>query len=296
MSVGTVKSLTARGLETLRALAAPRPRPRRRPGVPTEVSGEPPAAVRHRPHRRAPARDTLDALVRGSRRRVWHRRLATAGGGVALAAVAAALLLPGAAPPALTGAPPGTFPTAPEQTPSGLLGVKPVEPFESAVERLAGTVAVVVEQQVPGAQVVSRPAVERQVVPAAADSGVETFAYVVTADVTAGGATGVLRISIVRRYAAATCRPTLTVDPEVLPTHTRYVCGLDTGGPQQYTTETYRDERPGMIRNVARHERGDGSTVEVSISNEPSLTGNPPLTGEQAVEIARDPRLTLYPA
>ncbi|MEU0557722.1 hypothetical protein [Dactylosporangium sp. NPDC006015] len=247
-----------------------------------------------------PARDTLDTLVRRSRRRVRHRRLATAGGGVALAAFAAALILPGAAPPALTGAPPNTFPTAPEQTASGLLGLKPVEPLESAVERLAGTVPVVVAQVVPGARVVGRPTVERRVVPAAADSLEETYAYVVTADVTAGGVTGALRITMVRQYAASvttSCHParTITVKPDLLPPYTAYACIPEDGVPS-YTTETHRDERPGMIRNVARQERGDGSTVEVSVSNEPSLTGNPPLTGEQAVEIARDPRLTLYPA
>ncbi|MEV0563375.1 hypothetical protein [Dactylosporangium sp. NPDC050588] len=247
-----------------------------------------------------PARDTLDTLVRRSRRRVRHRRLATAGGGVALAAFAAALILPGAAPPALTGAPPNTFPTAPEQTASGLLGLKPVEPLESAVERLAGTVPVVVAQVVPGARVVGRPTVERRVVPAAADSLEQTYAYVVTADVTAGGVTGALRITMVRQYAASvttSCHPdlTITVVPGMTPPYTAYSCILEDVVPS-YTTETVRDERPGMIRNMARHERGDGSTVEVSVSNEPSLTGNPPLTGEQAVEIARDPRLTLYPA
>ncbi|MGI5184391.1 hypothetical protein ACQEVZ_49875 [Dactylosporangium sp. CA-152071] len=248
-----------------------------------------------------PARDTLDTLVRRSRRRVRHRRLATAGGGVALAAFAAALILPGAAPPALTGAPPNTFPTAPEQTASGLLGLKPVEPLESAVERLAGTVPVVVAQVVPGARVVGRPTVERRVVPAAAGSLEETYAYVVTADVTAGGVTGALRITMVRQYAASvttSCHPTprtITVKPDLLPPYTAYACIPEDGVPS-YTTETHRDERPGMIRNVARHERGDGSTVEVSVSNEPSLAGDPPLTGVQAVEIARDPRLTLYPA
>jgi len=81
----------------------------------------------------------------------------------------------------------------------------------------------------------------------------------------------------------------------VAPSVLRSQCAANPDVVQPQTVQTVRDERPGMIRHVVSLDRQDGTTVEVSVSNEPALSGVPPLTGEQIVAIAGDPGLTLYP-
>jgi hypothetical protein len=243
-----------------------------------------------------PARDTLDALVRRSRWRVRRRRLTATGVGLVAAGIVAVLALP-SAPPAVTGAPPTTAPFSPNQAGRVLLGEEPTERPQDAVERLTGAVPAAVAQVVPSARSEVQPTVRREVVPAHTDAnpGDEplTFSYQVNSDVTVDGVTGALVVTIQRRYVALGCAAAFPAD--VQPATLRSQCGPNPDVGQPYTVETKRDERPGMIRHVVSLERSDGATVTVSVSNEPALTGAPPLTGEQIVEIARDARLTLYP-
>ncbi|MET7426912.1 hypothetical protein [Dactylosporangium sp. NPDC005555] len=241
-----------------------------------------------------PARDTLDTLVRRSRRRMRYRRLTTAGTGLVVAGTLGTLLLP-SGPPTMIGAPPSPAPSVPGRPSGALLGVEPAEPLESAVARLRDVVHAVVPAAAPGAQVTGRPTVERKVVPIAVGSLDVTYGYVITADVTAHGVTGTLRVTMVRQQANIVYGGCLTASPDVTASSVRYECVIAPDVAPTYTIETHVAEQPGMIRYEADADRADGSTVEVSISNEPALTGNPPLTGEQAAEIARDPRLTLYP-
>lgn len=244
-----------------------------------------------------PARDTLDSLVRRSRRRIRRRRLATAGAGLVAAGVVAVLALPGTAPPTMTGAPPTTAASAPNRPGPVLLGEDPAEPPEAAVQRLAGAVPAAVTEVVPSARHDVQPTVRREVVPANTDAnpGTEplTFSYEVTTNVTVDGVTGTLVVTVKRRYVALGCAAAFPAD--VLPSVLRSQCAPNADVGQPYTVETVRDERPGMVRHVVSLDRQDGTTVGVSVSNEPALSGAPPLTAEQIVEIARDTRLTLYP-
>ncbi len=241
-----------------------------------------------------PARDTLDALVRRSRRRIRYRRLTATGVGLVAAGVVAVLALPGTTP-TVTGAPPTTAPSALDRTGPVLLGAEPTERPEDAVQRLSGVLPEVVTQVVPSARTEMGPLVEREVIPAHTDAnpGDEplTHAYQVRSNVTAGGTTGALAVTIQRRHAALGCAAPADVLPPVLQSG----CAANADVAQPYSVKTVRDEQPGMIRHVVSLDRPDGTTVTVSVSNEPALTGAPPLTQDQIVEIARDARLTLYP-
>ncbi|WP_460492779.1 hypothetical protein [Dactylosporangium cerinum] len=239
-----------------------------------------------------PARDTLDALVRRSRRRQRYRRLTATGVGLVAAGVVTVLALP-STPPLVTGAPPTTAPSSPSRADPVLLGEDPTERPEDAVQRLAVAVPSAVTQVVPAARTVVQPTVRREVVMTLPDNVPLTSAYVVTSVITVNGVPGTLVVTVQRRYVALGCAAAFPAD--VLPSTLRTQCAPNADVGQPYTIETKRDERPGMIRNVVSLDRLDGLTVTVSVSNEPALTGAPPLTGEQIVEIARDPQLTLYP-
>jgi hypothetical protein len=243
-----------------------------------------------------PARDTLDALVRRSRRGVRRRRLTATGVGLVAAGVVAVLALPGTAPPTVTGAPPTTAASAPQRPGSVLLGAEPTERPADAVQRLTDAAAAAVTRVVP-ATVERGATVQREVVPANTDANPGpapvTLSYQVKGSVTVAGVTGVLLVTVKRAHVPLGCAAAFPAD--VLPSVLRSECARNADVGEPYTVETVRDEQPGMIRHVVSLDRLDGTTVEVSVSNEPSLTGAPPITGEQIVEIARDPGLTLYP-
>ncbi|WP_326999958.1 hypothetical protein OHA72_33105 [Dactylosporangium sp. NBC_01737] len=242
-----------------------------------------------------PARDTLDGLVRRSRRRIRYRRLA--GTGVALVAtgVVAALALP-PAPPTMTGAPPSTAASSPSRARPLLLGRAPTEAPGAVVPRLRDATTAAVTRVAP-ATVQLLPTGDMEMVPGYTDDNPHPQSTLTSVNVkgtvTVGGVTGKLVVTIKRRAIDTGCAAAFP--PDVAPSVLRLECAANPDVGQPYTSQTVRDEQPGMIRHIASQDRQDGTTVEVSVSNEPALTGEPPLTGEQLVQIAGDPRLTLYP-
>lgn len=243
-----------------------------------------------------PARDTLDALVRGSRRRIRRRRLTTAGVGLVAAGVVAAIALPGTAPPMTTGAPPTTSASSPSRPADVLLGEDLTEPLTAASDRLTDAVTATLKQVAPSGWH-DAIMIRREVLPLSrnvdVDSPQATVSYRFTTQVHVEGVEGVLVVTIKRRSVAAGCAAAFPAD--VAPSVLRSQCAQNADVVQPSTVQTKRDERPGMLRHVVSLDRSDGTTVEVSVSNEPALTGAPPLTGDQVLDIARDDRLTLYP-
>jgi hypothetical protein len=243
-----------------------------------------------------PARDTLDGLVRRSRRRVRHRRLTTAGATLLAAGIVAVLTLPGTAPPAMTGAPPTASASAPDRPADVLLGEDVTEPVRDASDRLTATVTAALKRVAPSAWH-EAAIIRRDVLPTTSDADVDapwaTMSYLLRTEVHVDGVIGTLVVAVKRRSVAAGCAAAFPAD--VAPSVLRSQCAPDADVRQPDTAQTVLDERPGMIRYVVSVDRQDGTTVEVSVNNEPGLTGAPPLTGGQVVEFARDPGFTLYP-
>ncbi|MDG6107199.1 hypothetical protein Daura_32695 [Dactylosporangium aurantiacum] len=261
-----------------------------------------------------PARDTLDGLVRRSRRRVRHRRLATAGVGLVAAGVVVVLALPGAAPPAMTGAPPTTGPatapptgttsiplidpsigpSTPARPASVLLGEDLTEPNDVAPGRLTDAFTAVLKQVAPQAwhdALIIKRQVTSSTWNADLDSPRATIGYDIQAEIHVDGVAGTLVVTLKRRAVDAGCAAAFP--PDVSPAVLRAQCA---GPARPGTTQTVRDEEPGMVRHVAWRDRTDGSGVGASLDNRPALDGAaPPLTLDQVAAIAADPRLTLYP-
>jgi hypothetical protein len=243
-----------------------------------------------------PARDTLDGLVRRSRRRVRHRRLTTAGGTLLAAGIVAVLTLPGTTPPAMTGAPPTASASSPDRPDEVLLGEDVTELERDAADRLTGTVTAALKRVAPSAWH-EAVFIRREALPPGwtvdVDAPQATTSYRLRTEVHVDGVIGTLVVTVKRRPVAAGCAAAFPAD--VAPSVLRSQCApnMDVGQPD--TAQTVHDERPGMIRHVVSLDRQDGTTVEASVTNEPGLTAAPPLTGEQVAEIARDPGFTLYP-
>ncbi|MEV4516732.1 hypothetical protein AB0K00_48245 [Dactylosporangium sp. NPDC049525] len=245
-----------------------------------------------------PARDTLDGLVRRSRRRIRRRRLTATGVGLVAATVVAVLTLPGTAPPMVTGAPPTTSASSPSRPPDVLLGEDLTEPVDAATSRLTDALTVAVKRVAPSGWH-DAVIIRRDVRPPSSSADVDvdapqsTVSYEFKTEVHVDGVVGKLVVTIKRRSVELGCAAAFPAD--VAPSVLRSQCAPNADVGQPSTAQTVRDERPGMIRHVASQNRQDATTVEVSVSNEPALTGAPPLTGEQVVQLAGDPGLTLYP-
>jgi hypothetical protein len=242
-----------------------------------------------------PARDTLDTLVRRSRRRIRYRRLTATGIGLVAAGVVAVLVLP-ATPPTMTAAPPSTSASSPSRPPEVLLGEDPTEPVTEATSRLTDALTAAVKRVAPSGWH-EAAYIRRDVLPTTSDADVDaprsTMSYLLRTEAHVDGVVGTLVVTVKRRTVDLGCAAAFPAD--VAPSVLRSQCAPNYDVGQPSMVQTLRDEKPGMIRYVVSQDRQDGITVEVSVSNEPALTGPPPLTGEQIAQIAGDPALTLYP-
>jgi hypothetical protein len=238
-----------------------------------------------------PARDTLDSLVRRSRRRVRLRRLTAAGAGLVAAGVVALVALPGALAPVEAGAPPTA--SASDRPSDVLLGEDPTESGRAASDRLTDTITAAVKRVAPSGwhdPMMIRHEVLPSTTGADVDAPQATVSYEFTTQLHVDGVEGTLVVTIKRRSVVAECAAGYPAD--VQPPVLRSQCA-EPGRPD--VTGTVNDGHSGLLRYVVSRDRTDGTSISVSASNEPSRTGLPPLTGEQVAAIAHDPGLTLYP-